>query len=388
MLGHEVQDHLPVDRGHPEQPGQAPVRHQAVLGGETVAAVRLHGRVHRGDRGFRRRVLGHVRRLAGRLAVVVLPARLPGHQPGQLGLDLGPGQRVSDTLVGADRGLPHLAFGGVPGRPSEHEAGDAHAGGGAGNALRVQPVEHLAEALALAADQRLRSERYSVEMQRELLLRQHQVDRQHAGVQPRRVGGHDEQGQLRVATLIGAGPRDDQQRLGLVHPGDVVLGAAQPPAGTVSRRFRGQPVGVRAGVRLGDREHHLGRAGGQPGQPRLALLVGAELGDHPGRDGRRDEQQQQRRALRAEFLADQGQFGQPAATTAVGLGDVDPNESGFTKLGPQLIARRPRRGVAGVVLRPKAPGYGRDSGSQVAVLGGLSEIHACSIEVIADSLGL
>jgi hypothetical protein len=89
-------------------------------------------------------------------------------------------------------------------------------------------------------------------------------------------------------------------------------------------------VRVRARVRLGDREHHLAGPGGQPGQPRLALLLGTELTDHPGRDGRGHEEQQQRGALRAEFLADQRQFGEAAAPAAVLGRDVHANESGFT----------------------------------------------------------
>jgi hypothetical protein len=41
-----------------------------------------------------------------------------------------------------------------------------------------------------------------------------------------------------------------------------------------------------------------------------------------------------------------------------------------------------------VVLGSEPTGYRRNGGPQVAVLGALRKIHACSIEVIADSLGL
>jgi hypothetical protein len=44
--------------------------------------------------------------------------------------------------------------------------------------------------------------------------------------------------------------------------------------------------------------------------------------------------------------------------------------------------------VLRVVLRAKSAGYRRHGGPQVAVFGTFGKIHACSIEVIADSLGL
>jgi hypothetical protein len=138
-------------------------------------------------------------------------------------------------------------------------------------------------------------------------------------------------------------------------------------------------VRVRARVRLCDREHHLGGAAGQSGQPRRALLIRAEPGDDLSRDGRRDHEQQQRGALRAEFLADQGELGEAAAPAAVLGRDVHANESSFTKLGPEFIARRPLGGMLRVVLRAKAAGYRRHSGPQVAVFGTLGKIHAGSI---------
>jgi hypothetical protein len=147
-------------------------------------------------------------------------------------------------------------------------------------------------------------------------------------------------------------------------------------------------VRVRSRIRLGDREHHLAGAGGQAGQPRRALLVRAEPGDDLRRDGRRDHEQQQRGALRAEFLADQGELGEAAAPAAVLGRDVHANESSFTKLGPQLLARGVLGRVLRVVLRPEAAGYRRYGGPQVAVLLALGKIRACSIEVIANSLGL
>jgi hypothetical protein len=54
-----------------------------------------------------------------------------------------------------------------------------------------------------------------------------------------------------------------------------------------------EPVEVGPRLRLGDREDHLERAVGEPGQESFALLIGAVFGDHGGRDRRGDDEQQQ-----------------------------------------------------------------------------------------------
>src|SRR3954454_3928529 len=123
VLGDEVEDHLPVHRGDAQQPGQAPERDQAVLGGQAVAAVGLDRRVDGGQRRLGRGVLGHVAGLPRRQPEVVRPGGLAGHQRGELGLDLGLGQRVADALVRADRGLPHLPRPGVVGRTVQRVTG-------------------------------------------------------------------------------------------------------------------------------------------------------------------------------------------------------------------------------------------------------------------------
>ena len=128
---------------------------------------------------------------------------------------------------------------------------------------------------------------------------------------PAASGWHDEQRKLGAALVL-PGPGDDQEGFGLVHPGDVVLGAVQHPVPAVADGGGGDAKGVGARVRLGDREHDLDGAAGQAGQPRLALLFGAEFGDHLGRDRRGDEQQQQRHPGGGDLLADEREFGQPS----------------------------------------------------------------------------
>ena len=344
---------------------------------------------HGGQGGFGRGVLGHVRGLARGDAVVVLPRGLAGHQRGQLGLDLGLGQRVRDPLQRTHRRGPDLPVGGVPAGRGEHVPGDADAERGAGDPLRVQPVEHLAEPVPGRADEGIRADSDLVEVEGVLTLREHDVDRQQVLFEAGSVGGHDEQGKLFLAVISGwPGAGYDQESVGLVDPGDVVLGAGDQPVVAVADRGGGQLVGVRSGVRLGDGEHHLGAAVGQPGQVALALLVGAELGDHLGRDGRRDQQQEQRRALSGDLLADDLQLDQAASTAAVLLTDVHAEEPGLAQRLPQLRARLAARGVVGVVGRAEVPGDLGNRRAQGPVFVGFREVHDCSIEVIADSLGL
>ena len=157
-----------------------------------------------------------------------------------------------------------------------------------------------------------------------------------------------------AAALVLPGPRDDQQGLGLVDPGDVVLGAVQHPVVAVpdARWWRCAGCWSPASGSV-IAKTILDGAAGQAGQPGLALLVGAELGDHLGRDRGRHEQQEQRRARGGDLLADQGELGEAAAAPAVLLGDVDADEPGVAEGLPQLGAGAAGGGVFGVVARAR-----------------------------------
>ncbi len=282
---------------------------------------------------------------------------------------------MRDALVGTDRLGPDLPLGGVPGRGAQGMARDADAESGSRDPFGIQAVEHLPEPRAFLADQRARADADPVEVQGELALRQQQVDREQVLLQARRAGRHDEQGQP-AAALVLPGPRDHQHGLRLVDPGDVVLGASQDPVLAVPGRGGGDAQRVGARVRLGDREHDLGGAAGQAGQPGLALLGGAEFGDHLGGDGRGHEQQQQRRPGAGDLLADQGELGQPSPAAAVGLGDIHADEPGVAEGLPQLGAGAAFRGPFGVVARPELGRYASDGGPQSAVFLGFGKVHA------------
>jgi hypothetical protein len=141
-------------------------------------------------------------------------------------------------------------------------------------------------------------------------------------------------------------------------------------------RRGGDAQGVRARVRFGDREHDLDGAAGQAGQPGPALLVGAEIGDHLGRDRGRHEQQEQRRARGGDLLADQGELGQPSPAAAVLLGYVDADEPGVPEGLPQFGAGAARRRPFGVITRPELGGDAGHRGPERPVLLRFGKVHA------------
>jgi hypothetical protein len=112
-----------------------------------------------------------------RVAPVVKGSSAMRHERRQLRLDFGLGQGMRDNLVRADRPVPHLALSRVPGSEVQRVARDADAQRRAGDALRVEPVEDLAKALALVPDERRDRQPDAVEPQGELPLRKQHVHR-------------------------------------------------------------------------------------------------------------------------------------------------------------------------------------------------------------------
>ena len=282
---------------------------------------------------------------------------------------------MRDALVGSDRLGPDRALGRVARRGAQGVARDADAEGGSGDPFGIQAVENLPEPLPFLADQCSGADPDAIEVQGELALRQQQVDREQVLAQAWGIGRDDEQGQP-AAALVLPGPRDHQQGLRLVDPGDVVLGAVQDPVVAVLARRGRDAQGVRARVRLGDREHHLDGAAGQAGQPGPALLVGAESGDHLGRDRGRHEQQEQRRARGGDLLADQGEFGQPSPAAAVLLRNVDADEPSVAEGLPQFGAGAAGRGPFGVIAGPELGGNAGHGGPERPVFLRLGKVHA------------
>ena len=131
-------------------------------------------------------------------------------------------------------------------------------------------------------------------------------------------------------------------------------------------------VGARVG--LGDREHHL-LARAETGEPAGALRVGPEPGEQLGGDARRHEEQEQRAPLRRRGLAHHDQLAQPAAATAVLLGEVHREEAGCGHRLPELVGAT---AGARLVTEPVVSEAGRHvarGGAQHRVLVGPGEVH-------------
>ena len=113
-----------------------------------VCMARSHGE----ERGLGGEVLRVLRRLTARQAVVVAPRRLADDEFGGVQLHVGLGQRERDALVLADRPAEDDAVLGVCDRLVHRHPADAERLGADQDALRVEPVEQVPEALALLAD--------------------------------------------------------------------------------------------------------------------------------------------------------------------------------------------------------------------------------------------
>ncbi len=326
-----VEDHLLADRRDPAEAGAPPQVGDAVLQRDAVAAVGLDRRVDRMHRRLGGRVLGHVRGLAGELGRRVrIPQRrrLLVHQPRELELDLGLGERVTDRLVGADRRLPDLALVGVGHGLVERAQTAARERSGTGDALGVEPVEHGREPRLLAADQAVGRDLDVIEEQRPLPVGAEVGHRDRILRQPGGIGVDDADRRQPELAALAAQPRDAEDRVRVLDAGDVVLLALEQVAVAVAPQLGADLVRVRAGVGLGDRKSDPRRAGRDPAQPALLLLVGAVAREDGAGDPRGDDEHQERGARPRGLLDDYREPLHPHATTAPFAGDVDPREPG------------------------------------------------------------
>lgn len=160
------------------------------------------------------------------------------------------------------------------------------------------------------------------------------------------VRGDEEGGDALVTRgVIGAGEQQDDIGPGAV--GDEHLGAVHDVVVAVADRAGGEVSGVGAGARLGEAEAAERLAGGEPGQPRPLLLLGAPggegLGDQAEGDG---DDAAHGGVAAAEFLGDEAVREVVAARTAVLLRDGEPEEAD----GAELLDDRPV-GLLGAVPR-------------------------------------
>ncbi len=133
-------------------------------------------------------------------------------------------------------------------------------------------------------------------------------------------------------------------------------------------------MAVRAHVGLGDGEDHL-LAGTEPRQPLGALGIGAEARDELAADRSRHEDEQERAASCRELLGDDRELADAAATAAVRLGQVDPEEPVVADRVPERVGLLSAAGPIDEVLVAEARADVAHRGAQQAVLGGLVEVH-------------
>jgi hypothetical protein len=136
-------------------------------------------------------------------------------------------------------------------------------------------------------------------------------------------------------------------------------------------------MAVRAGVGLGDREHHL-LARAQSGEPTSALLVGAEAGQQLSRDAGGHEQEEQRATLGRRRFAHHDEVAQTAAAPAVGLGKMDREEAGRGQRVPELLGASVGTGLLAEPVVPEARRDIGDRGAEHRVLVALAEVHLSS----------
>ena len=251
----------------------------------------------------RAKILGRVGLGAAFLAVVVEPGGLEGEQVGGLELHPALGQRMLNRLVLADRAAEHDALLGILGCLGECGLADADGLGGDQDALGIEAVQEIAEALAFLADAVFQRnlepvDEHLVGVDR---LAAHLLDLGDFDFRAVEVGVEQRQPVGGVPALVlGRGPRDQQHFVGDLRRGGPGLLAVHDITVAVALGLGLQRRGVEAGVGLGDGEAALHLAGYDVGKNALLLLLGTE---HHDRIGPEDIEMDRRGALqrRARF---------------------------------------------------------------------------------------
>ena len=154
MLREKIQDHLAADGRRLVQPCDEPKVGQAVFECEPISAMDLNRLVERLKRGVGGGKFRDVRGFSRfRRSEIIELRRSRRHQTRPLDCHIGFGERMSDALMGTDRDVPDFPFGSVPRGLLQREARDAIVNRRSADALRIEPGEDLAKALAFAADQ-------------------------------------------------------------------------------------------------------------------------------------------------------------------------------------------------------------------------------------------
>src|SRR5258708_11784649 len=181
--------------------------------GVAVAAMGQDGALAGLVGGARAEILGRVRLRAALLAAVVEPGGLERQQVRRLELHPALGQGMLDRLVLADRPAEHDALLGILRGLGEGAAPDADRLGGDQDALGVEPMQQVVEALAFLADAVL--ERHLQAVDEDLVgvdrLAPHLIDLAHLDLGAVEVGVEQRQSVGRAPAFVLRRGAGDQQ---------------------------------------------------------------------------------------------------------------------------------------------------------------------------------
>lgn len=373
MLGDVVEDHLPAHRGDSLQADDEVDVGDAVLVGDSVAAMGLDRLVDGAGAGVGGEQLGDVRGLPGGRAGVGQGRRLHHHQARCLELRVAFGEWMGHALVGADRLPPDFALAPIPRRLAERVTPRPAAQRRRHDPLRVEAAEDRLHRLAFGADQPVGRDVDFVEGHREGVLGRPHRHRDAVAVEVRVVDLDHEERKLRAAVVAGAGVGEDQHPVGVLEPRAVDLRASEDVGLAVAPGAGGDLVGVGAGVGLGHRQREALGPRRHPRQPaHLLLLRAVPFDDRPG-DGGGDQELQERHPGGAHLFLDDRQLAQPGPAAAVALGDRGAHEAVLAERRPERRGRFVLRHDLGEVAVAEALGEVADRLAQQSPLVGIGQ---------------
>ena len=214
------------------------------------------------------------------------PGGFEAHDLGRVELGGGVRQGMGDGLVLPDGPVEDDPLLGVLDGALEGRAPDPHRLDADDDALGVQRIEQMVEALADGADHVLIRH---LQVLDEDLVGVHRraselVDQAHRHRRPVQIGEeerHALEGLLRITV---AGPGQQQDLVGVLRVGGPDLAPVDDPPVLALDRARLDPRGVGAGIGLGHAERHHDVARRDPGEVLLLHLGRAVLDDRRGRE--------------------------------------------------------------------------------------------------------
>ena len=220
MLADVAQDHVGGHGRDLVEARLAELAFHVVFLRESESAEGLHAGFRRFPGGFGSQQLGHVGLLAGGQPLVEFLRRVGDHQGGRFNRRIGPGNRKLHSLVAADRAAEYFPLAGVSGGPVDEPAPVADAFPANQRAFGVHPVQDVAKALPLRADQVLRRHPHVIHENLGGGVVHHGADRRNA--QARRLAHVDHQDRQAFRSALDlvarGGPGQQDHQVGVFRP--------------------------------------------------------------------------------------------------------------------------------------------------------------------------